>query len=325
MGPGSKRPVGHDGAGGIRLKQDGTIKMELPAWKGTRYGGLEHARSFLFVPATRLDRLRKAFSSGADAVIVDLEDAVAPDDKDGARAALADCLPQLNAMERGRLSLRINPVGTPWYQEDLLLASHWTSKGIGAVMCPKSEDPRALRRVVARLGSTARVVPLIESLEGLDQANELAREPHVLRLAFGHLDFQLDLGMRCTPEEPELAWARNALVAASRRAGLPPPIDGVTTDTGSVDRLQADTSRARAFGFGGKLCIHPNQVAEVNQGFSPSLTELDWAKRVLSGAAKHGGQAFSLDGRMVDLPVIRSAEALLRSAVGSGCMQADVS
>ncbi len=181
-------------------------------------------------------------------------------------------------------------------------------------MLPKSEDPLALRSVAGRLQPAGRVVPLIESLAGLDQTDALAREPQVLRLAFGHLDFQLDLGMRCTPEEPELAFARNALVAASRRARLPAPIDGVTTDTGNAERLLADTTRARAFGFGGKLCIHPAQVAGVNQAFSPSAAELDWARRVLALADQHGGQAFSLDGRMVDLPVIRSAEAMLRAA-----------
>ena len=136
----------------------------------------------------------------------------------------------------------------------------------------------------------------------------------MLRLAFGHLDFQLDLGMRCSPDEAELNGVRFALVAASRRARLPAPIDGVTTDTDNASRLAADTARARAFGFGGKLCIHPAQVAGVNQGLSPSATELDWARRVLSHAAAHGGQAFSLDGRMVDLPVIRSAEAVLAGA-----------
>lgn len=272
---------------------------------------LSHARSFLFVPATRLDRLAKAFDAGADAVIVDLEDAVAPDSKDAARAALAERLPQLDASQRARLLVRINAVGTPWHEADLALLAPWMAQGQGAVMLPKAEDPLALRRVAARLRPAGRVVPLIESLAGLDQADALAREAQVLRLAFGHLDFQLDLGMRCTPEEPELNGVRFSLVATSRRARLPAPIDGVTTDTGNAERLAIDTARARAFGFGGKLCIHPAQVAGVNQGLSPSAVELDWARRVLVQAAQHGGQAFSLDGRMVDLPVIRSAEAMV--------------
>lgn len=275
---------------------------------------LQHARSFLFVPATRLERLAKAFDAGADAVIVDLEDAVAPDSKDAARAALAERLPHLDATQRVRLLVRINAVGTPCHEADLALLAPWMSQGQGALMCPKAEDPLALRKVAARLRPLGRVVPLIESLAGLDQADALACEAQVLRLAFGHLDFQLDLGMRCLPDEAELNGARFTLVAASRRARLPAPIDGVTTDTNNAERLATDTARARAFGFGGKLCIHPAQVVGVNQGLSPSAAELDWARRVLSQASQHGGQAFSLDGRMVDLPVIRSAEAMLDAA-----------
>ena len=275
---------------------------------------LAHARSFLFVPATRLERLSKAFDSGVDAVIVDLEDAVAPDSKDSARAALAERLPQLSAELRARLLVRINAVGTPWHEADLALLGPWMSQGQGALMLPKAEDPLALRKVAARLRPAGRVVPLIESLAGLDHADALAREAQVLRLAFGHLDFQLDLGMRCTPEEQELDGVRFKLVAASRRARLPAPIDGVTTDTANTERLTTDTARARAFGFGGKLCIHPAQVAGVNQGVTPSAAELDWARRVLVQAAQHGGQAFSLEGRMVDLPVIRSAEAMVAGA-----------
>lgn len=282
---------------------------------------LQHARSLLFVPATRLERLSKAFDAGADVVIVDLEDAVAPDSKDSARAALAERLPQLSAVQRARLMVRINAVGTPWHEADLALLAPWMSQGQGAVMLPKAEEPLALRKVAARLRPAGRLVPLIESLAGLDQVDGLAREPHVLRLAFGHLDFQLDLGMRCAADEAELNGVRFSLVAASRRARLPAPIDGVTTDTGNAERLSSDTARARAFGFGGKLCIHPAQVAGVNQGFSASAAELDWARRVLALATEHGGQAFILDGRMVDLPVIRSAEAMLSMADGNECLE----
>jgi citrate lyase subunit beta/citryl-CoA lyase len=279
---------------------------------------LQNARSLLFVPATRLERLTKAFDAGADAVIVDLEDAVAPESKDSARTALAAHLQQLGAAHRSRLLVRINAVGTPWHEADLALLSIWMGQGQGAVMLSKADDPLDFRKVAAHLHPAGRVIPLIESLAGLDNIDALAREPQVLRLAFGHLDFQLDLGMLCTVDEPELNGVRFDLVAASRRARLPAPIDGVTTGTGNAQRLAADTARARAFGFGGKLCIHPTQVAGVNQGFSPSANDLDWARRVLEQAAQHGGQAFSLDGRMVDLPVIRSAEAMLRVVGADG-------
>ncbi|CAB3755826.1 CoA ester lyase [Burkholderia puraquae] len=273
---------------------------------------VRHARSLLFVPATRPERFAKALDSGADCIIVDLEDAVSPDSKDSAREQLAQHLPLLTPEQRSRTVVRVNAAGTPWHDADIALLSAWATQGVVA-MLPKSEDAGALRRVAERLGGEACIVALIESLAGLDAADALARDPQVVRIAFGHLDFQLDLGMRATPDEPELAFARNALVAASRRARLPAPIDGVTTRTDDAERLSADARRARAFGFGGKLCIHPAQVTGVNDAMGYSEHEQAWARRVIDEAAKRGGAAFSLDGRMVDLPVIRAAETIVAS------------
>ena len=272
-----------------------------------------HARSLLFVPATQPERFVKALDSGADCIIIDLEDAVAKGSKDSAREQLAQHLPRMTRAQLERTVVRVNAVGTLWHNADIALLRDWTRQGV-AVMLPKAEDAGALRGVAKTLGDAARIVALIESLMGLDAADALAREPQVVRLAFGHLDFQLDLGMHATAEEPELAFARNALVAASRRARLPAPIDGVTIETSDAERLAADARRARAFGFGGKLCIHRAQVAEVNYAFGHTEAEQAWARRVLEEAARHGGEAFSLDGRMVDLPVIRAAEAIVANA-----------
>ena len=271
-----------------------------------------HARTLLFVPATKPERFVKALDSGADCIIIDLEDAVAECNKDSAREQLAQHLPRMTRAQLARTVVRVNAVGSLWHEADIALLRGWTPQGV-AVMLPKAEDAGALRGVAKALGDAARIVALIESLAGLDAADALAGEPQVVRLAFGHLDFQLDLGMRATAEEPELAFARNALVAASRRARLLAPIDGVTTETGNAERLAADARRARAFGFGGKLCIHPAQVAAVNYAFGHTEVEQAWARRVLEEAARHGGEAFSLDGRMVDLPVIRAAEAIVAS------------
>lgn len=181
-------------------------------------------------------------------------------------------------------------------------------------MLPKTEVPETIQQVAAQLGPNGWVLPLIESLAGLDAVNSLVRESRVLRLAFGHLDFQLDLGMKCHPDEPELDGVRFALVAASRRACLPAPIDSITADIGNAERLAFDTARARALGFGGKLCIHPSQANIVNQGFLPSAGEVNWARKVLAMAARTGAEAFSLDARMVDKPVIRMAEKILSAA-----------
>jgi citrate lyase subunit beta / citryl-CoA lyase len=274
------------------------------------------ARSFLFVPATRPDRFAKALETRADCIILDLEDAVPPEQKAAARASLADRLPGFTQAHLRRTLVRINAASTDWHQDDLALLRDWVERGLAGVMVPKAEAPAVLQAIGAALGPDARLLPLIESLAGLDARDLLARTPQVARLAFGHLDFQLDLGMRCGPEEAELASVRFALVAASRRAELAQPVDGVTTDATNQDRLRVDVQRARAFGFSGKLCIHPAQVALVNETFAPSAGELEWARRVLGAAQAHQGAAFTLDGRMVDLPVIRLAERTLRQARG---------
>ena len=269
------------------------------------------ARSFLFVPASRPDRFAKALDSASDCIILDLEDAVAPQDKAVARKAIAQGLVTFTVAQPDRTLVRINAPGTAWHEDDLALLSPWVRKGLGGVMVAKSETPATLDSARAVLGEGSRLVPLIESLEGLDAVQLLARVPGVARLAFGHLDFQLDLGMRCGGEESELASVRLQFVACSRRADLPPPIDGVTTDVRDVERVKSDAFRARAFGFGAKLCIHPDQVAEVNDAFSASTAELDWSRRVLEGAKANEGKAFSLDGHMVDLPVVRLAQRTL--------------
>src|SRR3989344_4149836 len=235
-----------------------------------------HARSFLFVPATKPERIAKALDSGADCIIIDLEDAVAEGSKDIAREQLAQSLPQLSAAQRVRTVVRINATGMPWHAADMALLRDWAGQGV-AVMLPKSEDPAALNAVAQALGAGAQIVALVESLAGLDALDLIARVPQVVRLAFGHLDFQLDLGMRASAEEPELAFGRNAIVTASRRAR------------------------------------HPAQVAGVNAALGYSEAEQAWALRVLEGAAQRGGEVFSLDGRIVDLPVIRAAEAIAAS------------
>jgi citrate lyase subunit beta/citryl-CoA lyase len=136
----------------------------------------------------------------------------------------------------------------------------------------------------------------------------------VLRLAFGNLDFQADAGMACGPDEPELTAVRLALVLASRRAGLAAPVDGVTAAMQDAAQLQCDALRSRRGGFGGKLCIHPSQVAGVNAAFTPNPAETDWARRVLAAFEVAGGSVFSLDGRMVDAPVLLLAQRTLAQA-----------
>lgn len=269
------------------------------------------ARSFLFVPATRPERFAKALASGADAVIIDLEDAVAPGEKAQARQGLAQAWASLAAAERARVLVRVNAGNTAWHVDDLNLLG---GLGVAGVVLPKAERAAQLSHVAAVLGPACVLVPLIESVAGLDAVDTLARCPQVLRLAFGNLDFQADAGLACGPDEAELTPVRLALLLASRRAQLSSPIDGVTPNTQDAAQLARDLQRSRSGGFGAKLCIHPTQVATVNAAFTPSPAEIDWARRVLAASESASGGVVSLDGRMVDAPVLLLAERTLARA-----------
>lgn len=271
--------------------------------------GIALARSFLFLPADRLERLPKALASGAHAIVLDLEDAVAPQNKAMAREALAQRWPTLGPEVRERLLLRTNATGSPWQAEDAALLGQL--QGLGAVMPAKVQAPADLLRLSAAFPAR-RWLPLIESAEGLAGLDAIARVPGVLRLAFGHLDFQSDLGMACEADEAELAPVRLAFVQASRRADLAPPVDGVTTALQDLQRLDSDTRRARRFGFGAKLCIHPAQVQAVNAALGASAEQRAWAQRVLEAAATAGEGAFRFEGAMVDAPVLARARRFIQ-------------
>ncbi|MET3382441.1 HpcH/HpaI aldolase/citrate lyase family protein [Variovorax paradoxus] len=270
------------------------------------------ARAFLFVPADRPERHARALATGAGGVIVDLEDAVAPERKAAAREALAASFAALPVADRQRLLVRVNAAGTPWHDDDCAQVGALVAQGlIAGVVLPKAERAADLSWLAGAVGPRGVLVPLIESAAGLAAVDELAAGPQVLRLAFGNLDFQADIGLACDADEAELVPVRLALLLASRRANLPAPIDGVTPDWRDAQRLAADTARARRGGFGAKLCIHPDQVAPVHAALGPSADELAWARRVVDAIRASGGGVVSLDGRMVDAPAVRLAERLL--------------
>ena len=256
-------------------------------------------RSYLFVPGDRPERYAKALSAGADAVIIDLEDAVAPTAKDDARAALRAWLTPEQAV-----LVRVNSADTAWFANDTELAG---LPGVAGIVLPKAERPEDIARLMQQ-GARA-VLPLVESALGFHHALELARQPGVERLLFGSIDFSVDLGL--TEGAEELQYFRSQLVLVSRLAGILPPVDGVTTTLDDIDRITDDTRRARRYGFGGKLCIHPRQVAQVNNAFAPSAEEAAWAARVLQAVENTDGAAVALDGKMVDRPVILQAQAIM--------------
>ena len=259
-------------------------------------------RSFLFVPGDRPERFAKAAGAGAHAIIIDLEDAVPEAGKDAAREAARQWL-----AEGKPAFLRINAVGTPWFEADLALCRQ---PGLLGVILPKAEDPAGIARVMDA-GAPA-VLPLIESALGMWQAHALASQPGVARLVFGTIDFNLDL--RLEGEDEALQAFRSQLTLVSRVAGIAPPVDGVTTAIDDQQQIRHDTLRGRRLGFGGKLCIHPKQVATVNACFSPTAEEVEWARQVAAAAQASGGAAVSLNGKMVDRPVILRAEEILREA-----------
>jgi len=258
-------------------------------------------RSYLFVPGNRPDRFAKACAAGADAVVLDLEDSVAAEDKSKARAAIAAW-----TIPAQPVLLRVNTSGSQWFHDDLNLGG---KPGVAGVLLPKAERVDEIRLVAGRFGATVPVLPQIETAEGFRNSLTLASAEHVQRLIFGSLDFQLDLGM--TAEEEELLYFRSKIVLDSRLAGIRPPVDGVTTDIHSAERVRADALRARRLGFGGKMCIHPKQVPVVNESFTPTAAEEAWARRVVEASAAARGAATSVDGTMVDRPVLARAESIL--------------
>ena len=279
------------------------------------------AITFLFVPGNRPDRMAKALASGAGAVIVDWEDAVAPADKIAVREQFAQAWPSVPPADRARLLLRINAAGTPWHAGDVAALPALAARDLTTVVVPKAESAAALAPVAAALGEGSALLPLIESAAGLDAVRQIAHAPQVARLLFGHLDFQADVGMTCGPGEEELVPVRLHIVLASRLAGLAPPVDGVTTETQDLALVQAHAARALRGGFGGKLCIHPAQVAAVHAAFAPSPAQADWARRVVEGFEAARGGVFSLDGRMVDAPIVKLAQQTLRRAAQVGVTQ----
>ncbi|MBC7480694.1 MAG: CoA ester lyase [Rhizobacter sp.] len=255
-------------------------------------------RSYLFVPGNRPERFDKALASGADAVIVDLEDAVPPDQKDAARALVGAWLSAARPVV-----VRINAADTAWFSADVALCRQ---AGVAAVMLAKSERVEDL----AEIGNGLPLIPLIESAPGFDNLRAIAAAQNVQRLAFGAIDFQLDLNMRANFEE--LLFFRSQFVLGSKLANLAAPIDSPSTAIDDLAEVEAEAQRARRLGFGAKLCIHPKQVGAVNASFSPSAAELAWAQRVIAIAATSQGAAVALDGKMVDKPVMLRAQAILR-------------
>jgi citrate lyase subunit beta/citryl-CoA lyase len=266
-------------------------------------------RTYLFVPGNRPERFAKALASGADAMVLDLEDAVAPAAKSAARDAIAQWSLEATEADRARIVVRINDAQSSAFADDLRLLR---DARIAAVMLPKAESAAQVQAVRAA-APEAGVLALIESARGIAQAHQVAEADGVVRLVFGTLDYALDLDLDIADSSEGLSHAASVLVVASRIAGLAAPVAGVTPQLDDEQRLLADLAWSRRYGFGAKLCVHPRQVAPIPAALAPSAQAIEWARRVLAAEAASPGAA-QLDGRMIDRPVVLQAQRTLRRA-----------
>ena len=264
------------------------------------------ARTFLFVPGDRLDRFGKAAASGADLVILDLEDAVSPQRKRDAREYVRVWLAQPN-----QAVVRINAEGTPWHADDVAMLCGQATGTVVAVMVPKAEDPGRLENLFPSLPAGTGIIPLIETAAGVLRSAAICAAGRVIRAAFGSVDLAAELGVDHQAKDA-LQHARSALVLAAAAAGCAGPVDGVTTSVADDAALEDDLEHAVALGFTGKLCIHPSQVKAANRRLSPAEADIEWARQVV--AAGESGSVTVLDGQMVDRPVVLRAQAVLARA-----------
>lgn len=285
-------------------------------------------RSYLFAPGNHPRKVEKVFAAGADAAILDLEDAVAAAEKVGARAAVVDALKKSRPC---RGIVRVNAADTDFYAGDLdAVVGPW----LDGVMLPKVESPaqlvasdEAIAELERRHGMTVGgvdLLPIVETAKGLQSVAAIAgaAKARVKRLSFGAVDLAKDLAMQLTDDEWELTPARFAIVLASRAAGLEAPLDTVWVQFRDTDGLVASARRARTLGFQGKMCIHPDQVRPVNEAFTPSADEVAKAEKIVAAfeqAEAAGSASIVVDGFFVDYPVVDHARrtlALIKSIRG---------
>ena len=279
-------------------------------------------RTYLFAPGNHPRKVAKVFGAGADAVILDLEDAVAVAEKEATRAVVVE------ALQAPRTCLgyvRVNGLDTDYCYGDLQAVA---TAGVGGVMLPKVEAPsqletvdwllRQLERERGLEQGTIDLVPIIETGQGVAAVQAIAgAKTRVRRLSFGAGDYTRDLGMVWTGAEAELAHARACIVLASRVGGLEAPIDTVFIDIAEADNLERSAQTALSFGFQGKLCIHPKQVEPVNRVFTPSADAVARAEKHVAAfkeAEAAGSASIQVDGYFVDYPIYEKAQRVLRIA-----------
>jgi citrate lyase subunit beta/citryl-CoA lyase len=272
-------------------------------------------RSLLFAPAVRPDFVARLGERGADAVVIDCEDATPPDAKAAGRANARQLAPILSAS--CQVTVRVNPPATEWFADDIRLG---LCRELAAVVVPKVESIEALDHVSAELAAAGLadlgVIAGIETALGVADARMLLAHRQVVAAYFGAEDFIADMGGVRTDTNLEVGHARAAVVLAGRLAGIA-VLDQVVTDFRDDARFRREAGEARSLGYAGKLCIHPGQVALANAAFVPGAAEVDRARRLLvayESATARGVAAIDFEGQMVDAPLAAQARRVLALA-----------
>ncbi len=280
------------------------------------YSGL---RSFLFAPGNHPRKVEKVFTSGADAVILDLEDAVANTEKVATRPVLVQALQR---DRQCRAYIRINSLNTEFWKDDIAAV---VCARLDGIVLPKVETAKDLEQVEAAIAAaeqsaglrvgTIDLMPIVETAAGIVQIDQIAgARSRVQRLSFGGGDYTNDLDFIWTPQEEVLAYGRARLAHASRVANLEPPIDTVVIQIRDADRFRSSAERGRMFGFAGKLCIHPDQVPICNEVYTPTDAEVAHARAVITAFEKaeaEGSASIQLDGYFIDYPIVYKAQRIL--------------
>jgi citrate lyase subunit beta/citryl-CoA lyase len=274
--------------------------------------GFDRLRSLLFAPAVRPDFLEKLPGRGADAVVIDCEDATPANAKAEGRANARELAPRL--ARECAVTVRINPPATEWFSDDV---RDGLVPELAAVVIPKIETVEGLAGVVAALDAAGLtelgIVAGIETALGVADARPLLAHTRIVAAYFGAEDFIADMGGVRTESNDEVVYARQQVALAGRLAGVP-VLDQVVTDFRNADRFTREAHEARAMGYAGKLCIHPGQVELANAAFTPSDDEIDRARRLLDAyeaASAAGIAAIDFEGQMVDEPLASQARRIL--------------
>lgn len=290
---------------------------------------IQALRSYLFAPADNQRILDKVFTAGADAVVIDLEDAVAPAAKTAAREVLRRNLDELDPSATPPIWVRINHVGSGLWRDDLAaVVGPW----LAGIRIPKAQDPDAIERVIefltlreAAAGMSPQSISLtltIESAGGVEGCGKLAGCDRVTTLCFGNVDFLADIGARDAEDGLAALYAHSRVVLASRVAGLHPPIAPVQTRLDDEDSLRATTERFKNLGFFGRSCIHPRQLPIIHEVFTPTEGEIAEAREIIA-SHEHGlegasGAVVTSTGQFVDIAVVKRAQAVLELAEALG-------